>query len=257
MGPAGRYQILGEFLQGQKVPGIGDERIPAVKGKIGGETFYSFATTPSKLLKIAFVNHQALNHPDGRPAYQRMVSSKRIKDIGHFIKAGGFFATNLLINLTEKPRFDPMSDKYNADPNIKFGWITLPPKYRSAWVIDGQHRLFGYSHLDGAFLDHTLFVVAFEKMKTVKEADLFITINHKQKSVPKSLLVSLLADIRMGDSDPKTALTALGSAVVRALYNDKTSPFFRRFIIHGVAPEANQNLTVWGSLFQRETGILD
>lgn len=244
MGPAGKYQILGEFLRGQKVPGLAETKLPAIKGKIGGETFYSFVSTPRDLLKIAFINHQALNHPDGRPAYQRMISSSRIKEIGEFIKGGGFFPTNILINFSDSPKFDLIANKENTDPNIKFGWITLPSKYRSAWVIDGQHRLFGFSHLDGKHLDQSLFVLAFEKMAVQKEADLFITINHKQKSVPKGLLVSLLADIRMGDSDPSTALSALGSAVVRALNTDKTSPLTRRFATNGVPAEPSQNLTI-------------
>ncbi|WP_421871849.1 DGQHR domain-containing protein [Nitratireductor rhodophyticola] len=244
MGPAGKYQILGEFLKGQKVPGLTNVKLPAIRGKIGGELFYSFVTTPRNLLKIAFINHQALNHPDGRPAYQRMISSSRIKEIGTFIEKGGFFPTNILVNFSDAPRFDLISNAENTDPNIKFGWITLPSKYRSAWIIDGQHRLYGFSHLDDEYLDQSLFVLAFEKMAVQKEADLFITINHKQKSVPKSLLVSLLADIRMGDSDPSTALSALGSAVVRALNTDKTSPLARRFSIHGVPPEPNQNLTI-------------
>jgi len=244
MGPAGKYQILGEFLKGQKVPGLADVKIPAIRGKLGGEIFYSFVTTPRNILKIAFINHQALNHPDGRPAYQRMITSSRIKEIGAFIEKGGFFPTNILLNFSDAPGWDLMPNKANSDPNVKFGWLTLPSKYRSAWVIDGQHRLYGYSRLADDFLDQSLFVLAFERMAIQKEADLFITINHKQKSVPKSLLVSLLADIRMGDSDPSTALSALGSAVVRALNTDKTSPLSRRFTIHGVPPEPTQNLTV-------------
>jgi DGQHR domain-containing protein len=244
MGPAGKYQILGEFLKGQKVPGLGNRKIPAIKGRIGGETFYSFVTTPRDLMKIAFINHQALNHPDGRPAYQRMVTSSRLKEIGGFIEKGGFFPTNILVNFSDAPRWDLISNQENTDPNIKFGWITLPSKYRSAWIIDGQHRLYGFSHLDDKYLDESLFVLAFEKMAVQKEADLFITINHKQKSVPKSLLVSLLADIRMGDSDPSTALSALGSAIIRALNVEKSSPLLRRFAIHGVPPEPSQNLTI-------------
>jgi hypothetical protein len=90
MGPSGKYQILGEFLRDQKVAGLSNVKIPAVRGKVGGEVFYSFVTTPGNLLKIAFINHQALNHPDGRPAYQRMISSKRIKEISAFIRNGGF-----------------------------------------------------------------------------------------------------------------------------------------------------------------------
>jgi DNA sulfur modification protein DndB len=244
MGPAARYQILGEFLRNQKIPGLSDVKIPAIRGKIGGETYYSFVTTPRHLLKISFINHQALSHPAGRPAYQRMISSSRIKDIGEFVKKGGYFPTNILVNFAASPRFDLISNKDNSDPNIKFGWITLPSKYRSAWIIDGQHRLYGFSHLDDKYLDQSIFVLAFKQMPVQKEADLFITINHKQKSVPRSLLVSLLADIRMGDSDPSTALSALASAVVRALNTDKTSPLARRFVVHGVPPEASQNLTI-------------
>jgi DGQHR domain-containing protein len=244
MGSAGKYQILSEFLKNQKIPGITDVKIPGIKGKIGDEVFYSFVTTPRDLLKISFVNHQAFNHPDGKPAYQRMISSSRIKEIGKFIKAGGYFPTNILVNFINSPKFSPLSNKENTDSNIKFGWIELPKKYRSAWIIDGQHRLYGYSNLEDKYLDQSLFVLGFEKMETRKEADLFITINHKQKSVPKSLLVSLLADIQMGADDPKIALRALASAVIRSLNSDNTSPFFRRFSLPGVPPEPSQNLTI-------------
>ena len=244
MGPAGKYQILGEFLKGQKIPGLADVKLPAIRGKIGGERYYSFVTTPRHLLKIAFINHQALNHPDGRPAYQRMISSARIRDIGSFIEKGGFFPTNILVNFSDALRFDLIQKEENGDPSVKFGWVTLPSRYRTAWIIDGQHRLYGFSGLDDKFLDQSLFVLAFEKMAVQKEADLFITINHKQKRVPRSLLVSLLADIRMGDNDPSTALSALGSAVVRAMNTDSASPLARRFSIPGIPPEPKQNLTI-------------
>ena len=81
-------------------------------------------------------------------------------------------------------------------------------------------------------------------MSVEKEADLFININSKQKSVPRGLLVSLLADIRMGDSDPSTALSALASGVQRMLDQDETGPLAGRFAKHGMPPEPRQNLTV-------------
>lgn len=141
MGAAGRFQFLAEFLEGQEIPELAGIRVPATKGKLGDHVFYSFVTTPRHLLKIAFVNHQALNHPAGRPTYQRMISPSRIKEIGEFIRKGGYFPTNLLINFTEKCRFDLLPNKENAVATIKFGWLELPNKYKSAWVIDGQHRL--------------------------------------------------------------------------------------------------------------------
>lgn len=244
MGAAGRYQILGELLSGQKISSSPPGKIPAIRGKLGGYTFYSFVTTPRNLLRIAFVNHQALNHPDGAPAYQRMISAPRIRAIGQFIKDGGFFPTNLLANFNETPKFELLSNKDNTDANIKFGWLTLPNKYRSAWIIDGQHRLYGYSGLEDKHLDQSVSVIAFAGMPKAKEADLFISINHKQKSVPPGLLVSLLADLKLGDADGKTALSALASATVRTLNLDKTSPLFQRFRQTDVPPTDAQNLTI-------------
>ncbi len=173
-----------------------------------------------------------------------MISPGRVKAIGDFIRSGGFFPTNILLNFVDNPKFSLLDNSLNTDPTAKFGWLTLPSKYRSAWVIDGQHRLYGFSGLDEKYLDQNITVIAFSGLAKVKEADLFITINHKQKSVPKGLLVALLADLKMGDADPKTALSALASAVVRALNADKTSPLFQRFRMPDVPPTMQQNLTI-------------
>jgi DGQHR domain-containing protein len=244
IGTAGRYQFLAEFLEGQQIPHLENVRIPAVRGRFGAHVYYSFVISARHLLKIAFVNHQALNHPDGRPAYQRMINKKRINDIGAFIQHGGYFPTNILVNFTESCRFDLLSNKDNADPNIKFGLLYLPSKFKSAWVIDGQHRLYGFSNIPDRFLDTSLFVLAFEKMDTKTEADLFITINHEQRSVPKGLLVTLQADLKLGSGDPKESISALASALVRIINSDNTSPFFRRFEIPGILPTETQNLTI-------------
>lgn len=244
IGTAGRYQFLAEFLEGSEIPNLQDIRVPAVKGRFGRHTYYSFVVSARHLLKIAFVNHQALNHPDGRPAYQRMINKKRINDIGVFIQNGGYFPTNILVNFVDECRFDLLPNKDSADKNIKFGWLFLPSKYKSAWVIDGQHRLYGFSNIPDKFLDTSLFVLAFEKMDTKTEADLFITINHEQRSVSKGLLVTLQADLKLGSSDPKEAISALASALVRALNNDNTSPLFRRFETPGIASADSQNLTI-------------
>ncbi|MBI4293125.1 MAG: DGQHR domain-containing protein [Betaproteobacteria bacterium] len=244
MGPAGRFQFLAEYLDGQTIPELSDIRIPATRGTLGKHKFYSFLTTPRHLLKIAFVNHLALNHPDGRPAYQRMVAPSRIREIGNFVKHGGFFPTNLLINFTEKIRFDLLPNKENSDSNIKFGWLYLPNKYKSAWVIDGQHRLYGYSHIDEKYWDQSIAVIAFEGMDTKDEADLFVTINHKQKSVPRSVIVALQADLKWGSDEPAERLSALCSRLTKTLNSDPTSPLFQRFSSQGVVAKENQSLTM-------------
>jgi DNA sulfur modification protein DndB len=243
VGSAGKYQFLAEYLAGQEIPGLANMKIPATRGYLGADKFYAFTISARILLKVAFVNHQALNHPDSRPAYQRMISKSRLQAIGTFIQDGGYFPTNILINFTAECNFDLLGVHKGAD-GTRFGLLNLPSKYKSAFVIDGQHRLFGFTNLPEKYLDLPLFVIAFENLPPKKEADLFITINHEQKSVPKSLLIALQADLKMGSSDPRQALSAVASSLVRVLANDITSPFFRRFEIPSVVPSDSQNLTL-------------
>jgi DNA sulfur modification protein DndB len=202
LGSAARHQFLAEFLVGQEIPGL-RMKVPAVKGAFGPHKFYSFTISAKHLLKIAFVNHLALNHPGSRPAYQRMISRARIRTIREFIRKGGFFPTNILLNFSEECVFDQISPHGEG---LKFGWLHLPNKYKSAWIIDGQHRLYGFTDLEEKFLESTLFVLAFERLDHQKEAELFVTINHEQKSVRKDLLLALQADLRLGSDKRKKPL---------------------------------------------------
>jgi DNA sulfur modification protein DndB len=244
LGPAGRYQFLAEFLQNKKIPELENVKVPAVRGRLGKHIFYSFVIPAKHLLKIAFINHHALNNPDGIPAYQRMVSPGRIKEIEGFIQNGGYFPTNILVNFVNGCTFDLLPNKENVSEDLKFGWLHLPSKYKSAWIIDGQHRLYGYSRLEERFLRQNLFVLAFERLDTAVEADLFITINNKQKSVPRTILASLKADLKWGSSDPRERLEALASALVKAMNSDPSSPLYQRFSMEGLEDAEGSALTI-------------
>jgi DGQHR domain-containing protein len=244
MGPAGRFQFLAEFLHGKKIPGLENVVVPAVKGRLGKNSFYTFVIPAKHLLKIAFVNHHALNHPGGQPAYQRMVSPSRIKKIGEFILKGGYFPTNILVNFKEACRFDLLPSKEDSSENLKFGWLHLPSRYKSAWVIDGQHRLYGYSRLTDKYLQQNLFVLAFESLDITTEADLFITINNTQKKVPKTIRVALEADLKWGSPEPQERLAALASALIRKINADASGPFYQRFSTEGLEDAEGTALTI-------------
>jgi DNA sulfur modification protein DndB len=227
LGKAARYQFLAEFLKDQQVPGLADKTVPAIKGKLGGKTFFSFVTTPRDLLKISFVNHRSLNDPEGAPTYQRLVSRSRIRDIGDFIKHGGYFPNNILINFTRPVRFD----KHAVDEStgIAFGNLYLPDRYRSAWIIDGQHRLYGFSPIDDRYLDQNIVVAAFEQLPKTEEADLFVTINHEQKSVPKHLLDDLEGELKWGSDIPSERIGAICARLINLLNTDVGEPFYVSF----------------------------
>jgi DNA sulfur modification protein DndB len=232
LGRATRYQFLAEYLGGQKIPEMENVKVPAIRGRLGGRVFYSFVSTPAQLFKLCFVNHRTLVDPLALPTYQRLVKRTRLRSIGEFIRSGGFFPNNILINFDGKRRFDKRATDENAD--VQFGDLHLPDRYKSAWIVDGQHRLYGYSVIDPKFSLQNIAVLAFEALRREEEADLFVTINHEQKSVPRTLLDELDADLKWGSSVPAERLASIAARVVQALTETVGGPLFRRVIAQGM-----------------------
>ncbi|HCD05060.1 MAG TPA: hypothetical protein DEQ60_07015 [Methylophaga sp.] len=242
LGNAARFQFLAEFLKDQDIPGLENIKVPATRGRLGGKIFYSFVTTPRHLLKIGFVNHRTLDDPDGHPTYQRLIQKNRLKAIGQFITDGGYFPNNLLINFTKEPRFDVFEKDVFSDAH--YGQLVLPSKYKSAWIIDGQHRLYGYANLPERYLDDKLIVVAFSNLKKEEEAELFVKINHEQRSVPKNLLDDLEGQLKWGSENPSERVGALAARLIHQLNKDLSSPFRGRFTAEGLPSTDRVCLTI-------------
>jgi len=242
LGRGTKYQFLAEYLGGQKIPELKNVKVPAIRGRLGGRIFYSFVSTPEQLLKICFVNHRTLADPLALPTYQRLVKRSRLKAIGEFIERGGYFPTNILINFDEKRRFD--KKETNASTDVQFGDLHLPDKYKSAWIVDGQHRLYGYAFIDPIFSKHNVAVIAFEELKREDEANLFVTINHEQKSVPRTLLDELDADLKWGSSLPSERLASIAARIVQSLAETIGGPLFRRVIAQGMKGDDTVCLTM-------------
>lgn len=232
LGPAGKFQFLGHFLAGQKIPNLEGIKVPAIRGKLGGHTFYAFVATPDQLLKISFVNHRALNDPKSAPSYQRLISKTRLKKIQEFLNDGGFFPTNIILNLSKPPRFE-IREK-NELSGVQFVNMYLPSSYQSAWLIDGQHRLYSFAALDDLRKTENVFTIAFEDISREEEANLFVEINHEQKSVPKTLLDDLKGELDWGSAVPKERISAICARLINTLNNDQGEPFFERVVPAGL-----------------------
>ena len=242
LGKAARYQFLAEFLKDQPIPQLGQISVPAIKGRLGGKPFYCFVTTPRHLLKISFVNHRSLQDPEGAPTYQRLVVRSRLRDIGAYIEGGGYFPNNLIVNFTRTVRFDKIAHDPSSD--VTFGHLYLPDKYRSAWIIDGQHRLYGFSHIKDTFLDQNIIVAAFEQLPKIEEANLFVTINHEQKSVPKHLLDDLEGELKWESDVPSERIGAISARLINYLNADIGEPFYNRITQQGMPSTSKTCLTI-------------
>ena len=236
---AARYQLLGHLLSGQKIDGLA-KKVVATRAKMGGDTFYTFLIRPDELLRIAYVGHKASRDVDDLDTYQRMLEPVRLRKIAKYINDGGRFPTNIVVNFKTTRRGGLQFDRKETYGDETLGVLHLPPMYGSAWVIDGQHRLYGYEYSrrvgggDGFQQDtSSLSVLAYENLGAEEEMNLFIDINSKQKKVRTALLGELYADLHWNSPDPEEAFQALLFRIAARLNSDKASPLYERMVVTG------------------------
>lgn len=233
LGPAAKYQILADIFPGKQIHGL-KITVPALQTKYGDYRCYTFSIHPEYLLKIAFVSHRAKGKGSSVDAYQRMIKRSRLRKIREYISEDGIFPTNIVLNIENSKyvRFD-LGKQDGAPESARVGWLTLEPAFKSAWVIDGQHRLFAYSGHKRASTSY-LSVVAFENLPGHMQAKLFVDINHEQKSVKRSLLDELWAELHWDAADPEKKIRAIISKAVQGLNDDKESPFYGRILLSDI-----------------------
>lgn len=230
MGPVSKYGLLADLLEGKSISGL-EITVPALEHKLGHQRSYTFMIQPYYLLKIAYVSRRIKSRTAGLSTYQRMISKSRLREIRKFLSENKFFPTNIVINIGN-PRhvsFMPSEKKKQTVKGEKFGWLTIKPSFRSAWIIDGQHRLFAYADHELA-LTSKIAVLAFVGLPVEKQAEMFIEINHKLKKVPPNLLYELYGDLHWDAEDPRDRAKAIASKAVVVLNADPDSPFYGRIL---------------------------
>jgi len=231
LGDAAKYQLFGSLFSGESIPNL-KTRVPAIKGKVAsGQTFYSFSIDPYTLLKLSYILHRNDVDQDSSNAYQRLVKKSRLNQIGKFIDNGGYFPNSIIINIQSNRAlvFDQGSS-IEHDATTSFGVLHLPKIYKSAFIIDGQHRLLGYAKTKSKS-NHTIPVVAFHNLPEEEQTQDFVDINHSQKSVPTNLLHSIMADFHWGSSNDKLAIGALKTRLLTQMNADDNSPFYHRIVL--------------------------
>jgi DGQHR domain-containing protein len=221
IGRSARYQFHAEFLEKAKVGAL-EHKVFALRCKLGGYRAYAFFASPATVLPITFINHRDLRDPNATPSYQRLISRSRLKDIARYLQEGGFFPNTVILNFKKKMRFDII--KQEDEYEIAAGELSLPNTYKSAWIIDGQHRLCGYAELEeGGKAPHLPFF-AFDNIETANETRIFADINSKQKSVPKKLLYEITGEIKIESANKKEQVRAIASRAFDVLRDDEDGP---------------------------------
>lgn len=207
--------------------------IPALKGQMGGRDYYLFSIEPSTLLKIGFVLHRTKVNDSMAPTYQRLLVPKRLKGITKFIDDGGYFPNSIIINFSDssderKVTFDPIHKEEDSD--AEFGLLNIPNAYGIAYIIDGQHRVYGYSNSQFKNV-HTIPVVAFHGMASEEQLKIFMEINENQKSVSKNLRIDLEEDLFWTSPRLDSRMKALRSSTIKMLSGQSSNILFGKISI--------------------------
>jgi DGQHR domain-containing protein len=187
-----KYELFKDFsLQLETVTTV---PINAMEVKQKGKTMYLGRIHPGQLLKIAYVVRRA---SEKTYAYQRMLSKDRIDAIGEFLSSANpqSFLPNAVIAV------------FDSDPKVRGVLrydaarqeLTVPMMYCSAWIIDGQHRTYGFlgtvyeEWTPEKFEPFDLPVILFTDLPEVVRTQTFININYYQKRIKSGLLCDLTA----------------------------------------------------------------
>lgn len=181
-----------------------------------GKQFYSVTLPTDVLIECCYVTSREEDRDAG---FQRVLDHKRAIDIAAYIDSGAGTIPGSVI-LSAQPDADFRLITRNKTIEFTFG-----PK--SFLVLDGQHRVYGFSLAETAL---RVPVVIYSGLTPTEEARLFIDINTKQRQVPNELLLdikqlaeredsreSLLRDIfdRFSE-EPNSTLLGLTSSAARA-----------------------------------------
>ena len=229
LGHAARFQLLGNLFAGSKIPGI-EPRVAAIQCKMGGHIYFSFVIEPARLLKLGYILHRNKANSELMPTYQRLVKKSRLKKVAEFVDSGGFFPNSIIVNIEAGARGLQFDRAASSTTEAKLGVLPLPQTYRAAYIIDGQHRLYGYADSHRAETD-LIPVVAFVGLPRADQVQLFMQINENQQAVPKNLRNTLNADLLYESSDMREQARALRLRIAQRLEEHKVSPLRGRIIV--------------------------
>lgn len=158
--------------------------IDAIEVEQGEYTFYIFPMNSNDLLRIAYTSPRNQNRKSG---IQRSLDKNRLKEIGKYYQSThepGILPNAIIVSLSK-------------DSFFKDGKINIPVREQGeAFILDGQHRLFGFlpEYANGTSMD--LVVSAFVNLKDEMKAYIFRTINMKQRKINPSLVYDLIPMLR-------------------------------------------------------------
>ena len=223
---AAHYQFMSLLFKGRL---INKDRIevPAIEGFMGSKKYYMFSIEPHLLLKIGFILHRTRANQAEMPTYQRLLIPKRLQGISKFINDGGYFPNSIILNFSKNENLQFEASQRAEDSRSKLGILKIPNAYAIAYIIDGQHRVYGYA--ESEFKENnTIPVVAFYGLESTEQLKIFMDINENQKAVSPTLRITLEKDLYWNSDRADSRMKALRSSIIDDLSTSINGPLFNK-----------------------------
>lgn len=240
---ATKYDFLA-YLKIEK-PGRQYVDVGAMRIKLASTPpIYVFSATANQLIENCYVFRCI-----GDDGYQRAVKFKRVKNIAKYILATHniVFPNSIIVKYlrsteNDKLNFTPYnSSEYNADQaGVAVGKLAMPTSYLSFRVIDGQHRLLGFTNVSTSDrANHNLIVVAYENLNDDDEMGIFIDINSEQKKINPNLIEYLISRFEI-NLDHRFFDRKIAAQVIIKLNETRSSPVYKSVYL-GYNDENNES----------------
>lgn len=180
IGVYAKYELQRELdLRLQESEFVAFRDIPSLKINVGNGNFYYLAAIdPLDLLKITYV---ARRERGDQSFYQRMINEGKVKQIAYQIYKNNLsFFNNLILSSLDEEGIE--FNEIISHDNVSLGKLTFNNNLKSLWIVDGQHRLYGYSKVkDYSKLNHPKIPLSLIVSKSeVDQGSIFISINTNQ-----------------------------------------------------------------------------
>jgi DNA sulfur modification protein DndB len=178
-----------------------------------------------------------------RRAYQRFLDKNRLFKIAKYLEDGKSFKNSIVLALDSSAKFSAKKVRWGHVPTFgsQIGVLKIPRQYASAWVIDGQHRLYGFARAEHDLHGSLLSVIALQTRSRTEEAETFVDINKNQKPVDPNLLWALFGVLYPHET------RGVISDLVRQLATEKRSTLHNKIYVPGESKHPRREYRIFHS----------
>ncbi|CAD0224632.1 DGQHR domain-containing protein [Chryseobacterium sp. JV274] len=191
-------------------------------------TFYVFKISAFELLQIVESEPYYLSLEGGKfrnEGIQRRFDEGRGREISKFLKSSESALPNSII-IAGNTRNLPEDEQWKIISDSNENYLEIPKLQVNGTVIDGQHRLFSFKHLDvDEQKNYELICTLYLDLPNPYQAYIFATINMNQRKVDKSLAYELYGYDLNDDEADKWSPEKLAVFLTRKLNLDDKSIF--------------------------------